>query len=402
MKEPTDHNLYIQPLEGGAKAVLAENVARAVTTAVWAPDGGRVLFTNDRDGGDDMWSVRVQEGRPAGLPELVQKGVGRLLDVTRGGECYYQTSPRTEDLYVAGVDPQTGKLASRPKKITTSGAHAGAAWSPDGEYLAYYAVPADRGPSSPMLRSIRTGQERGLVPRFVNIGITPQWFPDSRFLFVSPPAGKLAQFDIQAGESRPWLESVTLPHFYQDDSGMANYISVVLAPDARAVYYLTNDREAHQTSIFRLDAQDGSKKELCRTDLVTGLAVSPDGSRIAFVKTRTEAAPGVEPKPVWSIMTLPTSGGEPKEVYRVAPPFLSYPRWSKDGRRVFFLRGGPASDVFSIPAEGGEAQPLGISLHALSYLNIHPDGTQIVFTDSQSDNQLWVLKNLFNAAKAGR
>jgi len=74
--------------------------------------------------------------------------------------------------------------------------------------------------------------------------------------------------------------------------------------------------------------------------------------------------------------------------------------WSKDGHRVFFkLQGG---DIYSIPAEGGSPQPLGIGPHSPYFLSLDPDGTQLVFADEQWNNQLWVLKNVFSDAKAAR
>jgi len=79
--------------------------------------------------------------------------------------------------------------------------------------------------------------------------------------------------------------------------------------------------------------------------------------------------------------------------------------WSNDGRRLFFMIGTGEyrrADIYSIPAEGGEPQPLGIGLHDLYFLSLHPDGKQIAFADEQFDNQLWVLKNLFGEAKASR
>jgi hypothetical protein len=59
-------------------------------------------------------------------------------------------------------------------------------------------------------------------------------------------------------------------------------------------------------------------------------------------------------------------------------------------------------DISVVPAKGGEAQPLGIGLAMKYFLNIHPDGKQIVFADEQWNHHLWVLKNLFSEPKASR
>jgi Tol biopolymer transport system component len=103
-------------------------------------------------------------------------------------------------------------------------------------------------------------------------------------------------------------------------------------------------------------------------------------------------------------MTLATSGGEPKEVYRASSNWIEGTAWTGDGRRLLFSWGlsDDSREIFTIPAEGGEPQPLGIGLHVPYYLNIHPDGKQIIFADEQWNNQLWVLKNLFGQAKPAR
>jgi hypothetical protein len=59
-------------------------------------------------------------------------------------------------------------------------------------------------------------------------------------------------------------------------------------------------------------------------------------------------------------------------------------------------------DIALVPAEGGEARPLGIGLHMKYFLSMHPSGRQIAFTDEQGHNYLGALNNLFPDAKAKR
>ena len=94
---------------------------------------------------------------------------------------------------------------------------------------------------------------------------------------------------------------------------------------------------------------------------------------------------------------MSANGDELKELYKVngAAPWRSTV-WSKDGRRLFFLIGGAVREAFTVSAEGGDARPLGIGLHDLYFLDLSPDGKQLLFADEQWNNQLWVLKNVFN------
>jgi Tol biopolymer transport system component len=254
---------------------------------------------------------------------------------------------------------------------------------------------------------MKTGEERELSPKdpLNPSAYKPQWFPDSRYLFLHSRNGKLRQLDVHTSEYRPVLESVTIPP-YRDGAANPMYsVPIVLAPDGHAIYYLVRDQEAHQSRILRRDLEGGPEIELCRrnADAVRGLSVSPDGLRLAFQEKASSAIAARgngEKKPSWTIVTLATSGGQPKEAYR-NPHWIEGPVWSKDGARLFFVGGWPR-DIFCIPAEGGEPQPLDIGLHDLYFLNIHPDGKQIVFADEQYNNQLWVIKNLLAGPKAAR
>jgi Tol biopolymer transport system component len=401
--------IFLLPAAGGAEIPLLANAGRA-TALAWAPDGKRLLFVSDRRQEDDLWAISVEEGKPAGPIELVKERVEYLLDITREGDCYYQTRTVARDLYVAEFDQETGKLIGRPRQVASGHVIGGAAWSPNGELLAYYAWRGSQGAqkSTVVIRSTKSGEERELSLKDPWYFWKPQWFPDSRSLFIHSWDGKLRQLDVQTSEYRPVLESATIP-VYRDDNANLNYDTpVVLAADGRTIYYLAGDQGAHQTRILRRDLQGGPETELCRrsANFVRRLSLSPDGARLAFVERTPAATTDANggDKWVYRIMTLATSGGEPKEVYRTSPPWIEGTAWTSDGRRLLFSWGLPnaSRDIFTIPAEGGEAQPLGIGLHVLYYLNIHPNGKQIVFTDEDWNNQLWVLKNLFSQAKPAR
>jgi Tol biopolymer transport system component len=309
---------------------------------------------------------------------------------------------------VAEIDPQTGALRSPPKQITSSDLNAGAAgaaWSPDGESLAYYAW---RGPQraaklTVVIRSTSRGEERDLsLKEPLNPSShMPQWFPDSRSLFVHTGDGKLHRLDVQTGEVQSLLDPATVL-LYRDNRPNPNYSSnVILSADGRSIYYLARDNDAHQTRILQRGLDGGQAVEICRsrTDAVYGLGVSPDGSRLVFSAIPFSET-GVGPK--GSVWTVATTGGEPKEVYRSSSQYLHEPVWSRDGRRLLVFCGYVPGDICIVPAEGGEAQPMGVGLHEKYFLGVHPDGNQIVFADEQWNNRLWVLKNLFADAKSNR
>ncbi len=398
--------IYLMNLDRDQEVPLSQDTN--ASNPLWTPEGNRVLFSRNRQevvssrSGNDLWSIKVADGKPAGPAELVRKDVPALLGVTQNGECYYQSGSATRDLYTIDIDPQTGNATSSPKQITSRYDNRGAAWSPDGQALAYFSV---RTPNemAVVIRSAKTGEERVFSPH-VNLfylGFKPEWFPDGSSLLLHYGNGKLAMLDVQKGEFRPLLESLTIPIVSQTMYPP----SLVLAPDGSNIFYLKRDADTQQLSIVSRDLEGGPPKVICsvRADDIAGFSLSVDGSQLAFV-----ARLGHQPaEQNLVIMTVAVQGGEPNEVCKAKGLLAREIIWSKDGQRLFFTsrvnnRTGAGGDILWVSAGGGEPQPLRIGLQDEYFLGMHPDGRQLIFMDENWRNELWVMKNLFSAAKSSR
>lgn len=165
-------DIFVLHIADGRETPLVENPGYD-GHPMWTPDGRHVLFISSRLGVrlGDLWSIRVTEGRPDGPPELVKEslGIARPMGFSRDGNFYYRTETEMRDIHVAEVDPQTGKLVSRPEQLIGRYINAGPAWSPDGQYLAYYsqrgAASGGEGALTIVIRSTKTGEERVLSPK---------------------------------------------------------------------------------------------------------------------------------------------------------------------------------------------------------------------------------------------
>jgi Tol biopolymer transport system component len=395
-----DGSIFVVPANGGPEVQFVDGRNKNVA---WAPDGNSLLFISDRRGGKDLWSIRVADGKPAGPPEMLREHIGSLVGVTRDGDIYYENGHEISDIYTADIDPQTGKLTSRPKRITTQYINRAPAWSPDGESLVYYSQrePASWGEASLTIvaRNTKTGEER-IVPRksAALLGpYHPYWFPDGHSLFAQTfRPGRLLQINLQTGEERQLLSSVQLL------PAPIGIQTAALAPDGQAVYYLALNEKADQTRILVRNLDGSGEKELFRAERVGLPAVSPDHSRLAIL-AKSDRGP-------WAVFTVPTGGGAATEVYRWQDssliPSFRYPVWSKDGKHIFVYtgppKGKPNGEIWSIAVDGSGAQPLGIALNTLADLDLHPDGKQLVFTNGEWRDEIWVLKNLFGQVKASR
>ncbi len=99
--------------------------------------------------------------------------------------------------------------------------------------------------------------------------------------------------------------------------------------------------------------------------------LDPAGTRVAFVVSSVDREADENRSSIWAVET---AGGPPTPLTRGKSD--AHPRWSRDGRRVAFLRrpdDGPAQ-IWVLPADGGEARkltdlPLGVASFVWS-----PDG----------------------------
>ncbi|MFF1923904.1 serine hydrolase [Streptomyces sp. NPDC058221] len=111
-------------------------------------------------------------------------------------------------------------------------------------------------------------------------------------------------------------------------------------------------------------------------------ALSPDGTRVAYVLRTADREHDREERALW---TVPAGGGAARRLTR--GPADTAPAWSPDGRWIAFLRGGDGpSQLWLLPADGGEPEPV-TSLPAGAGAPVwSPDATAIAFPAPVGDS----------------
>ena len=148
---------------------------------------------------------------------------------------------------------------------------------------------------------------------------------------------------------------------------------------------------------MRYDIADARETVLKQGEWFIALAVSPDGTQLAYLKSvRTDEERRKKEYPS-IVEVMPASGGASRVILR-DPIWLTGHRyntlaWTPDGRSLMFVRDDGL--LWHAPVGGGEPQQMGISITGrLKGPSIHPDGKRIVFSVGQADdNELWALEN---------
>jgi dipeptidyl aminopeptidase/acylaminoacyl peptidase len=109
--------------------------------------------------------------------------------------------------------------------------------------------------------------------------------------------------------------------------------------------------------------------------------ISPDGRWAVFTVTRSDLAKN---RSVTNLWRVPTAGGEPQQLTFVQQGSNDSPRWSADGRYLYFLssRMEDKPQVFRLALEGGEARQITSFGTGVSGFFLSPDGQTLAIIAS--------------------
>lgn len=156
------------------------------------------------------------------------------------------------------------------------------------------------------------------------------------------------------------------------------------SPDGRQIAFVRQSQDGQCRVMLASANGGGDERELVRCDGSDMLSFSwaPDGRALLF-GTMTGEHPGR------GIRRLELDTGRWQAIaYRSGPEDFDYaPQYSPDGRWIAFARNPQMGDVWLLPAQGGDPQPLTRDSAEIRGLTWLPDSTGVVFgrrVDSQS------------------
>jgi dipeptidyl aminopeptidase/acylaminoacyl peptidase len=317
MEDRWDASLWIIASDGTRNRFLAKG-----SSPRWSPDGTRIAFLNDGEPSGTQLFVRYMDAEGAtSQVTRVSEPIGDLRWSPDGKSIGFsmfvpKPTPWAIDMPAA---PTGAKWTPAPKHITDLHYRQDRRGFNRSGFIHLFMVPADGG-----------------TPRAVTSG---EWSVGARF------------DGIQGGVSYEW------------------------SPDGRTVYVIGfNDKDADlnyaDSRIYSVDVASGATKRLdSQAGRWNGLAISPDGRRLAYQGTTSKASYHAD-----EVHVMNVDGTSPVKLTSLDrdPGNLL---WARDGSGVFFTvaeRG--TSNVYFAPVTGAGATKATDGTHMLSLSSLARTG----------------------------
>ncbi len=415
--DSSKRDIFLLATDGSHQMALVEHPADDFAP-FWTPDGNRIVFASDRSGSTGIWVLEVVDGKLKGSAQLVSDNLDGMTPkgLTQDGSYYYGLQGRTNDIYFADLDPETGKVVKPPYKAvqTFEGLNKEPDFSPDGKRLVYLSLRKPGGwrrSSSFVIRALETGEERELkpdLPLSLPSSSAPRWFPDGRSILVN------AKVTYSAKDERWGLHQINVGtgavtpvvwHDKHDKWGAITPAPPVWSPDGSKIFFKRKWEGGNDIRAYDFETKREWKPDFqlaCGEGYPAGLALSPDGQHLAFMVSCDDE---------WSLQIAPSSGGDTRETARLRKEEAYWGwglTWTPDGRYLLYSRlkdeANGLCELCRVPVEGGEPQNLGLTMKLYTHLSVHPDGSRIAFTGPgpRPGNEIWAIENFLSTSTAAR
>ena len=187
--------------EGGALRVVAP-ASKDPHFPIWSPDGSSVLFGDSRENANGLFLIDLTPARIGPVPIFESAPEKYPTDWSRNARYLLFTASAPGDRRQVWALSVGAKLA-RP--ILNAGSGSNAAFSPDGEWIAYQSD--ESGSDNIYLQRFEglwgSAAEGGRIP--VDAGGLPRWGGDGKELYYMSPAGALKSVAIEIADGKPSL-----------------------------------------------------------------------------------------------------------------------------------------------------------------------------------------------------
>ena len=331
-----------------------------------SPDGSELLlptFFHGLTPEGPLWTLSVLGGSPRRLGNLEGHSAawspdGNRLAYSKGNEIFLAKSD--------GSEPR--------RLLTTTGPSGDLRWSPDGTILRFTVNDPQTNNRSIWQASSGGGNLHPLLPGWNNPPneCCGHWTPDGRyFVFEAVRAGTTSVWALRenAGLLRPNRHEPV-----QLTTGPMNIGDPVPSRDGKRLFVQGWQPRAE---LVRYDAKSGQFAPYLSGISAEGLDFSRDGEWFAY----SNYADGA----VWRSKV----DGTQKLQLTFPPMQASMPRWSPDGKQIAFFGHPPGEpwQIYVVSAAGGSPEQIYPHGTSLGDPNWSPDGKSLVFGGISTSNQ---------------
>jgi imidazolonepropionase-like amidohydrolase/Tol biopolymer transport system component len=417
-------DIYELPIEGGEARALASGMAWDMQPR-YSPDGKWIAFTSDRAGGDNLWIMDASGGNARQISKetfrLLNNPVwhpnGRYL----AGRKHFTTrrSLGTGELWLYNLDGGEGVLLVKRPGEEFQKELGEPEFSPDGKYLYFsqnvtpgnifeYAQDANRTVFAIRRYDLATGETDNAVSE-AGGAMRPTPSPDGKWLAYvhrvrTPQAFETALFikDLASGQARPLYTD--LDRDMQETWAINGlYPNMDWTPDNKSIVFWAGG------GIKRVDVASGTVSDIpfhvkdTRMTLVPprfDVAVAPEEVKSHMARFASVSPNGqqVVYESFGRLWLKNVASGAPRRLTSdEAAAFELFPSWSRDGKRIVYVRWTDAGlgEVHVVAAGGGRSRAVSTQPGHYLHPRFYPDGKSIVVersTGGRLTSPLWSNK----------
>ena len=169
---------------------------------------------------------------------------------------------------------------------------------------------------------------------------------------ISPDGKYLAYVRQQAGKQSLWLKQLSTDSEVQIANLQGDVcVGLAFSPDGSYVNFVRQPRMTFAGDLYQVPALGGTPRKML-AGISGPPAFSPDGQRVGFVRNTLDTR---------GLVTASLDGSTERVLVSLKPPEQIYPFravWSPDGKTIAFSRVTPQWILTTVSAEGGPQQPV--------------------------------------------